>query len=64
MSHVLEGVAARIRDQAAAYCEATQVPGYLAGFYHDGRQAVVATGWPTRSPGCRCVRTLASFSGP
>jgi CubicO group peptidase (beta-lactamase class C family) len=40
----LETVAAHIREQAAAYCEASKVPGYLAGVYHDGGQAVVAHG--------------------
>lgn len=44
MSHVLEGAAAHIREQAAAYCESAKVPGYLAGVYHDGAQAVVAHG--------------------
>jgi CubicO group peptidase (beta-lactamase class C family) len=41
---VLEAVAAHLREQAAAYCESSQVPGYLAGVYHDGEQAVVAHG--------------------
>jgi CubicO group peptidase (beta-lactamase class C family) len=39
-----EAVATHIREQAAAYCESTQVPGYLAGVYHDGNQTVVAHG--------------------
>jgi CubicO group peptidase (beta-lactamase class C family) len=53
MSHVLEAVAAHIREQAAAYCEPGKVPGYLAGVYHDGDQAVVAHGTAnaaTRAP--------------
>jgi CubicO group peptidase (beta-lactamase class C family) len=33
-----------MREQAAAFCEATKVPGYLAGVYQDGNQAVVAHG--------------------
>jgi CubicO group peptidase (beta-lactamase class C family) len=37
-------VAAHIREQAAAYCAASTVPGYLAGVYHDGAQTVVAHG--------------------
>ena len=41
---MLEAVATHIREQAAAYCEATKVPGYLAGVYHDGDQTVVAHG--------------------
>lgn len=42
--NALEHVAAHIRERASAYCEATGVPGYLAGVYHDGHQAVVAHG--------------------
>jgi len=41
---MLEAVASHIREQAAAYCESSKVPGYLAGVYHDGGQAVVAHG--------------------
>jgi CubicO group peptidase (beta-lactamase class C family) len=37
-------LATDLREQAAAYCEASQVPGYLAGVYHDGQQTVVAHG--------------------
>jgi CubicO group peptidase (beta-lactamase class C family) len=40
----LEAVAAHIREQAAAFCESSKVPGYLAGVYHDGDQTVVAHG--------------------
>ncbi len=36
--------AARNREQAAAYLDASKVPGYLAGVYHDGGQAVIAHG--------------------
>jgi CubicO group peptidase (beta-lactamase class C family) len=35
---------AHIRERAAAFCEATQVPGIVAGVYHAGEQAVVAHG--------------------
>jgi CubicO group peptidase (beta-lactamase class C family) len=41
---VLDAVATHIREQAAAYCQSSKVPGYLAGVYHDGHQAVVAHG--------------------
>jgi CubicO group peptidase (beta-lactamase class C family) len=41
---VLEVVATYLREQAAAYCEASQVPGYLAGVHQDGEQVVVAHG--------------------
>ncbi len=44
MSHALEDVATHVREQAAAYCESSRVPGYLAGVYHDGGRRVVAHG--------------------
>ena len=40
----LSDLASHVREQAAAYCEASGVPGYLAGVYHDGRQTVVSHG--------------------
>ena len=40
----LEAVATDLRQQAAAYCEASGVPGYLAGVYHDGGESIVAHG--------------------
>ena len=40
----LSNIATQIREQAAAYCESSKVPGYLAGVYHDGDQAIVAHG--------------------
>lgn len=44
MAPALEAVTAQIRERAAVYCEEAKVPGYLAGVYHDGGQAVVAHG--------------------
>src|SRR6266700_6317525 len=45
MSHSkLSDVATHIREQAAAYCDSNKIPGYLAGVYHGGDQAVVAHG--------------------
>jgi CubicO group peptidase (beta-lactamase class C family) len=41
---VLDAAATNLREQAAAYCESSKVPGYLAGVYHDGDQTVVAHG--------------------
>ena len=41
---VLDGVASQIREMAAAFCGSSGVPGYLAGVYHGGAQAVVAHG--------------------
>jgi CubicO group peptidase (beta-lactamase class C family) len=40
----LEHVTTYLREQAAAHCQATGVPGYLAGVFHDGGQTVVAHG--------------------
>jgi CubicO group peptidase (beta-lactamase class C family) len=40
----LSDVVGYLREQAAAYCASTKVPGYLAGVYHAGDQAVVAHG--------------------
>ena len=42
--NTVSDVAMQLREQAAAYCDATKIPGYLAGVYHDGEQAVVAHG--------------------
>jgi CubicO group peptidase (beta-lactamase class C family) len=41
---MLEAVATHIREQAVAFCEASKIPGYLAGVYHDGDQIVVSHG--------------------
>ena len=40
----LSDVATHIREEAAAFCEASRVPGYLAGVYHGGDQIVVSHG--------------------
>src|SRR5262245_9148331 len=37
-------VATHLRERVAAFCASSQVPGYLAGVYHDGAQTVVAHG--------------------
>ena len=44
MPSVLDAAAAHIREQATVYLDASKVPGYLAGVYHDGGQAVMAHG--------------------
>src|SRR4051794_27886157 len=41
---VLHAIATDIREQAAAYCASSGIPGYLAGVYHDGAEATVAHG--------------------
>ncbi len=40
----LSDVATHMREQAAAYCDSTKIPGYLVGVCHGGDQAVVAHG--------------------
>jgi CubicO group peptidase (beta-lactamase class C family) len=40
----LSDAATHIREQVSTYCDATKIPGYLAGVYHSGEQAVVAHG--------------------
>jgi CubicO group peptidase (beta-lactamase class C family) len=40
----LSAIATHLREQAAAYCALSKVPGYLAGVYHDGAETVVAHG--------------------
>ena len=51
MSYGLADVEAHIREQAAAYCESSKVPGYLAGVYHDGGQVIVAHGTANAATG-------------
>ena len=43
-SGVLQAVAAQIREQVAAYCDSSRVPGCVAGVYHDDAQTVAAYG--------------------
>ncbi|MEV7238348.1 serine hydrolase domain-containing protein [Streptomyces sp. NPDC051020] len=43
-NNALSTVEAQIREQAAAYCESNNVPGFVAGVYHAGEQVVVAHG--------------------
>lgn len=43
-NNALRTVEAQIREQAAAYCESNNVPGFVAGVYHAGEQIVVAHG--------------------
>jgi CubicO group peptidase (beta-lactamase class C family) len=44
MAQKLSAVATGLRDQVAAFCDSSNVPGYLAGVYHDGDQTVLAHG--------------------
>ena len=40
----MSDLTAHIREQIAAYCESSKIPGYLAGVYHGGERTVVAHG--------------------
>ncbi len=40
----LSDAATHLREQAAAYCDSAKIPGYLAGVYHGGEQALMAHG--------------------
>jgi len=40
----LSNLTTQIREQVTAFCEASKLPGYLAGIYHDGDQNIVAHG--------------------
>jgi CubicO group peptidase (beta-lactamase class C family) len=46
--HIVE---AHLRDQAAAYCAANHVPGFVAGVHHAGEQVVVAHGTANTATG-------------
>ncbi|MFI6920055.1 serine hydrolase domain-containing protein [Nonomuraea spiralis] len=43
-NNALRAVAAQISEQAAAHCEAGDIPGFVAGVHHAGEQIVVAHG--------------------
>ncbi|WP_199537154.1 serine hydrolase domain-containing protein [Spongiactinospora gelatinilytica] len=43
-NNALRAVETQIREQAAAYCESGNVPGFEAGVHHAGEQIVVAHG--------------------
>ncbi|MEU4514249.1 serine hydrolase domain-containing protein [Nonomuraea wenchangensis] len=43
-NNALHTVQVQIREQAAAYCEANGIPGFVAGVYHAGEQIVLAHG--------------------
>ncbi|MEV0297877.1 serine hydrolase domain-containing protein [Nocardia sp. NPDC050710] len=42
--NALHTIEAQIREQVAAYCASSNVPGFLAGVYHRGEQIIVAHG--------------------
>jgi CubicO group peptidase (beta-lactamase class C family) len=59
----LSDVATHIREQAAASCESTKIPGYLAGVYHGGDQAIVAHGVTNMVTGAPMVEDTGFLFG-
>ena len=59
----LSDVATHIREQAAAYCDSTKIPGYLAGVYHGGDQAIVAHGVTNMVTGAPMVEDTGFLFG-
>ncbi len=59
----LSDVATHIREQAAASCDSTKIPGYLAGVYHGGDQAVIAHGVTNMVTGAPMVEDTGFLFG-
>src|SRR6266516_2008087 len=59
----LSDVATHIREQAAASCDSTKIPGYLAGVYHGGDQAVIAHGVTNMVTGAQMVEDTGFLFG-
>src|SRR6266487_1591251 len=60
----LSDAATHMREQAAAYCASNKIPGYLAGVYHGGDQAVIAHGVTNIVTGHQWLRIPDSFLAP
>ncbi|MET8873269.1 serine hydrolase domain-containing protein [Nocardia sp. NPDC004604] len=60
MNNALHLVETRIREQAAAYCESNNVPGFVAGVYHADQQIIVAHGTANLATGAP-MRTDTGF---
>ncbi|MCM6773615.1 beta-lactamase family protein [Nocardia sp. CDC159] len=43
-NNALHTIAAAIREQVVAYCDANHVPGFVTGVHHAGEQVIVAHG--------------------
>lgn len=61
--NALHTVEAQIREQAAAYCEAGNVPGFVAGVHHAGRQVVVAHGTANAATGAPMIEDTGFLFG-
>ncbi|SIQ56901.1 CubicO group peptidase, beta-lactamase class C family [Microbispora rosea] len=61
--NALHTVEAQIREQAAAYCEAGNVPGFVAGVHHAGEQVVVAHGTANAATGAPMLEDTGFLFG-
>ncbi|MFI6604743.1 serine hydrolase domain-containing protein [Nonomuraea sp. NPDC050536] len=61
--NALRTVEAQIREQAAAYCESNNVPGFVAGVYHAGEQIVVAHGTANLATGAPMLEDTGFLFG-
>ncbi|MEV5742558.1 serine hydrolase domain-containing protein [Microbispora rosea] len=61
--NALHTVEAQIREQAAAYCETGNVPGFVAGVHHAGEQVVVAHGTANAAIGAPMVEDTGFLFG-
>ncbi|MEU1387895.1 MULTISPECIES: serine hydrolase domain-containing protein [unclassified Nonomuraea] len=62
-NNALNTVAARIREQIAAHCEADGIPGFVAGVHHAGEQIVVAHGTANLATGAPMLEDTGFLFG-
>lgn len=62
-NNALHTVEAQIREQAAAYCESNNVPGFVAGVYHAGEQIIVAHGTANVATGAPMLQDTGFLFG-
>ncbi|GAA4913291.1 CubicO group peptidase (beta-lactamase class C family) [Nonomuraea thailandensis] len=62
-NNALHTAAARIREQAAAYCAANHVPGFVAGVHQGGEQIVVAHGTANLTTGAPMLEDTGFLFG-
>ncbi|GAA2810107.1 serine hydrolase domain-containing protein [Nonomuraea dietziae] len=61
--NALHTVEAQIREQAAAYCESNNVPGFVTGVYHAGEQIIVAHGTANLATGAPMLQDTGFLFG-
>ncbi|MEU7003626.1 serine hydrolase domain-containing protein [Nonomuraea sp. NPDC046570] len=62
-NNALHTAEAQISEQAAAYCESDNVPGFVAGVYHAGEQIVVAHGTANVATGAPMLKDTGFLFG-